>query len=102
MKYYIEYTQIPTRHNNTQVIETTDLSLYICLKDNLDKHNLDKLTFTNHAKRSFSFGKYGVLIGKVYKEDKDNNQIHVLYKYCEHFGETLKDILKTAPKEIFV
>ena len=98
MKYCIEYTQIPTRHNNTQIIETTDISLYICLKDDC----LDKLTFTNYAKRSLSYGKYGVLIGKVYREDIENNQIHVLYKYCEHFGETLKDILKPAPKEILV
>lgn len=95
MKYCIEYTKIPTRHNNTQVIETTDLSLLVCIQND----GLDKLTFTNYAKRYYGFD---MVIEKIYKEDKENNQIHVLYKYCEHFGETLKDILKPAPKEILV
>ena len=94
--YYIEYTKIPTRYNNTQVIETVDLSKLVCIKD----HGFDKLTFTNYANRSF--GAFGVVIEKIYKEDEENNQIHILYQDRKHFGESLRNILRAAPTEILI
>ena len=98
--YFIEYTKIPTRYNRTQVIETVDLSKLVCIRNNLSKYDSDKLTFTNHAERSLDA--FGVIIQRIYKEDQENNQIHVLYQYSKHFGESLKDILSAAPTEILI
>jgi len=96
MTYYIEYTNIPTRHNTRQTIETDNPQLFVAaIRDN-------ELSFTDYAKRNLNINKYGALISRIYKEDLNKNQIEILYKYQGHFGERLKLILKPMPKEVFV
>jgi hypothetical protein len=93
--FYIEYTSIPTRYNNKQVVQTSDLSSFVHLKG-------DQLDFTNQAKRNLYIGNYGALIGRIYEEHSEKNEVHILYKYQEHFGDKLKNILNVAPIEILV
>jgi hypothetical protein len=96
MTYYIEYTNIPTRHNTRQTIETNNPQLFVAaFRDN-------ELSFTDYAKRNLNICKYGALISRIYKEDLNKNQIEILYKYQGHFGERLKLILKPIPTEVFV
>jgi len=96
MTYYIEYTNIPTRHNTRQTIETDNPQLFVvAIRD-------DELSFTDYAKRNLNINKYGALISRIYKEDLNKNQIEILYKYQGHFGERLKLILKPIPTEVFV
>ena len=96
MTYYIEYTNIPTRHNTRQTIETDNPQLFVAaIRDN-------ELSFTDYAKRNLNIYKYGALISRIYKEDLNKNQIEILYKYQGHFGERLKNILKPIPTEVFV
>jgi hypothetical protein len=96
MTYYIEYTNIPTRHNTRQTIETDNPQLFVCIKGD------NQLSFTDYAKRYSNNDKYGVLISRIYQEDLNKNQIEILYKYQGHFGERLKKILKPIPTEVFV
>jgi hypothetical protein len=96
MTYYIEYTNIPTRHNTRQTIETDNPQLFVCIKGD------NQLSFTDYAKRYSNNDKYGVLISRIYQEDLNKNQIEILYKYQGHFGERLKKILKPTPTEVFV
>ena len=96
MTYYIEYTNIPTRHNTRQTIETDNPQLFVCSNGD------NELSFTDYAKRNLNICKYGALISRIYREDLNKNQIEILYKYQGHFGETLKKILKPIPTEVFV
>jgi hypothetical protein len=96
MKYYIEYNNIPTRHNSRQTIETDNLELFV----HVIGHN--ELALTNYAKRILNIGKYGALICKIYQEDLAKNQIEILFKYQQHFGSRLSIMLKAAPIEILV
>jgi hypothetical protein len=95
MTFFIEYNNIPTRHNPTQTIETENPQLFVCVKEK------NKLTFTDYAKRS-NIGTYGAVISRVYQENLNKNQVEILYKEDEHFGERLKKILKPTPTEVFV
>ena len=96
MTFFIEYNIIPTRHNPTQTIETENPQLFVCVKEE------NKLTFTDYAKRHTNVGGYGAVISRIYQEDLNRNQIEILYKAGEHFGERLKKILKPTPTEVFV
>ena len=96
MTYYIEYNLIPTRHNPTQIIETENPQLFVCVTEE------NKLTFTDLAKRHTNVGNYGAVIYRIYQEDLNKNQIEILYLEKKHFGERLKKILKPTPTEVFV
>ena len=96
MSYFIEYTNIPTRHNAKQTIETDNPQLILCIKGE------NELEFTTYGKRNLNIDKYGALISRIYQEDLNKNQIEILYKYQRHFGSRLNSILKNIPKEIFV
>jgi hypothetical protein len=96
MKYYIEYNNIPTRHNTKQTIETDSPQLFV----NMIGEN--ELALTNYAKRYLNIGNYGALICRIYQEDLNKNQLEILFKYQEHFGSRLRKILNNSPKEILV
>ena len=96
MKYFIEYINIPTRHNTKQTIETDNPQLLLCVKSD------NELVFTTYGKRHLNIDKYGALISRIYQEDLNANQIEILYKFQEHFGERLQKILKPTPTEVFV
>ena len=96
MKYFIEYNNIPTRHNTKLTLETESPQLFVCIKGE------NELALTNYAKRYLNIGNYGALICRIYQEDLNKNQIEVLFKYQEHFGSKLSIMLKAAPTEIFV
>ena len=95
-RFYIEYRSIPMRHHNTQTIETSDLKLFVHIVED------NKLELTNHAKRTLHIGQYGALVGRVYQESEDQSELQILYKHCQHFGKRLTEILRPAPKEVFV
>ena len=96
MTYYIEYTNIPTRHNTRQTIETNNPQLFVAaFRDN-------ELLFTDYAKRNINIGNLGAIITRIYREDLNKNQIEILYKYKEYFGERLTKILRPIPTEVFV
>ena len=96
MTYFIEYINIPTRHNVKRTIETDNPQLILCIKGE------NELEFTTYGKRNLNIDKYGALISRIYQEDLNKNQIEILYKFQGHFGARLSDILKTAPTEILV
>ena len=96
MTYYIEYTNIPTRHNTRQTIETDNPQLFVAaIRDN-------ELSFTDYAKRNLNIGNLGAIITRIYRDDLNKNQIEILYKYKEYFGERLTKILRPIPTEVFV
>ena len=96
MTYYIEYTNIPTRHNTDQTITTDNPQLFVAaIRDN-------ELSFTDYAKRNLNIGNLGAIITRIYRDDLNKNQIEILYKYKEYFGERLTKILKPIPTEVFV
>lgn len=93
------------RSHDTQTIETSDLKLFVhIVEDNkLGLHTPTKrLELTNHAKRNLQIGTYGALVGRVYQESEDQSELQILYKHGQHFGERLTEILRPAPKEVFV
>jgi hypothetical protein len=96
MTYYIEYTNIPTRHNADQTIATDNPHFFVAaIRDN-------ELSFTDYAKRNINIGNLGAIITRIYREDLNKNQIEILYKYKEYFGERLTKILRPIPTEVFV
>jgi hypothetical protein len=96
MTYYIEYTNIPTRHNTDQTIATDNPHFFVAaIRDN-------ELSFTDYAKRNVNIGNLGAIITRIYREDLNKNQIEILYKYKEYFGERLTKILRPIPTEVFV
>lgn len=96
MSYFIEYTNIPTCNNIKRTIETDNPQLFLCIR------NDNELDFSIYGKRNLNIHKYGALISRVYQEDLNANQIEILYKDQEHFGERLKSFLKPPPTELFV
>jgi len=96
MKYTIEYSHVPTLRNPTLTIETDNLELLV----HISGHNI--LSFTNHAKQLNSIHDKYAIIERIYQEDKEKNEINILYKSNKHFSTKLSDMLKAAPTEIFV
>jgi len=96
MKYTIEYSFVPTLRNPTLTIETDNLELFV----HVSGHN--SLSFTNYAKEQNCIYDKNVVIERIYIENKETNELNVLYKSFKHFSEKLSGILKDAPKEIFI
>jgi hypothetical protein len=96
MKYIIEYSYVPTLRNPTLTIETDNLDLFV----HITGHNL--LSFTNYAKQLNCIHDKNAIIERIYQENKEKNEINILYKSNKHFSTKLSDMLKTAPREIFV
>jgi hypothetical protein len=96
MKYTIEYSHVPTLRNPTLTIETDDLELLV----HISGHNI--LSFTNHAKQLNGINDKYAIIERIYQENKEKNEINILYKSHKHFSSKLSTMLKAAPTEIFV
>jgi len=96
MKFTIEYSHVPTLRNPTLIIETDNLELLV----HISGHNI--LSFTNHAKQLNSIHDKYAIIERIYQEDKEKNEINILYKNHKHFSTKLSEMLKAAPTEIFV
>jgi len=96
MKYLIEYNNIPTRINPTRTIETDNLELFVHVTGD------NRLYFTDYAKRLNNINENSAIIERVYQENNQANELNVLYKHGKHFSSRLSDMVKAAPKEIFV
>jgi hypothetical protein len=96
MKYTIEYSFVPTLRNPTLTIETDNLELFV----HVSGHN--SLSFTNYAKQLNCIHDKNAVIERIYQDNKETNELNVLYKSFKHFSEKLSGILKDAPKEIFI
>jgi hypothetical protein len=96
MKYIIEYCNIPTLRNPTKTIETDNLELFVhATGDN-------RLYFTNYAKQLNHIDDSTAIIERIYQENKEKNELNVLYKRMKHFSTKLSGIIKESPTEIFI
>jgi hypothetical protein len=96
MKYLIEYCNIPTRINPTRTIETDNLELFVHVTGD------NRLYFTDYAKRLNDINENSAIIERIYQDNKEKNELNVLYKRGKHFSTKLSDMVKSAPTEIFV
>ena len=96
MKYIIEYSHVPTLRNPTFTIETDTIELFV----HVNGHNI--LSFTNHSKQLNCIHDKNAIIERIYQENKEKNEINILYKSNKHFSTKLSSMLKAAPTEIFV
>jgi hypothetical protein len=78
------------------ILSLNDLELLV----NISGHNI--LSFTNHAKQLNGIHDKYAIIERIYQENKEKNEINVLYKSHKHFSTKLSTMLKAAPSEIFV
>ena len=96
MKYIIEYSHVPTLRNPTLTIETDTIELFV----HVTGHN--SLSFTNYAKQLNCIHDKNAVIERIYQENKEKNELNILYKSFKHFSTKLSDMVKSAPTEIFV